>query len=159
MGSTCLQSLHVSNWTLRELNSRLIETISGMFGERDDLVPPRRLIDGIGGGDFQKIGREFFAYFTRIGQLQPHHRVLDVGCGCGRMAVPMIPFLSGNADYHGFDIVPDAIKWSRNHITKRHARFHFELADVIANNTTPAANLRPVSMYSRTRTIISILRC
>ena len=96
----------------------------------DALTPPRKLIDVIGGGDFDVIGREFFRHFTGIGGLQPQHRVLDVGCGCGRMAVPLISFLKGTGEYWGFDIVPAAIQWSRENITARHPQFHFELADI-----------------------------
>jgi SAM-dependent methyltransferase len=125
-----------------QMSSRLVEAISAMFAGKDNPVPPRRLIDDIGGGNFQKIGREFFGYFTTIGGLQPHHRVLDVGCGCGRMAVPMIPFLSGPAEYHGFDIVPDAIKWSQKHIAARHPRFHFAVADVYNKQYNPRGKVK-----------------
>jgi SAM-dependent methyltransferase len=97
---------------------------------QDDLLPPRKLIDGVGGGDYAATGREFFRHFTDIGGLKPEHRVLDVGCGCGRMAVPLIPFLSGVSEYHGFDIVPAAIKWSQKHITRNYPRFHFERTDI-----------------------------
>jgi ubiquinone/menaquinone biosynthesis C-methylase UbiE len=96
----------------------------------EKMIPSRKLIDGVGGGDFTAVGREFFHHFTEIGGLQPEHRVLDVGYGCGRMAVPLISFLSGTGEYHGFDIVPDAIKWSQKHITRNNSRFHFELADI-----------------------------
>jgi SAM-dependent methyltransferase len=96
----------------------------------NQLTPPRELIDGVGGGDFAAIGKSFFDHFTKIGGLQPNHRVLDVGCGCGRMAVPMIPFLKDTGEYWGFDIVPAAIEWSRSHITAHHPRFHFDVADI-----------------------------
>ncbi|MGA2177052.1 MAG: class I SAM-dependent methyltransferase [Verrucomicrobiota bacterium] len=108
----------------------LRESAAYWLGGKDNLVPPRRLIDGVGGGDFTAVGREFFRYFTDIGGMKPDHRVLDVGCGCGRMAVPLIPFLSGVGEYHGFDIVPDAIKWSQRHIARKYPRFRFELADI-----------------------------
>jgi SAM-dependent methyltransferase len=125
-------------------SSRIVGAVSEFFGSRDSLIPPRRLIDEIGGGDFQKIGWEFFAHFTTVGGLQPHHRVLDVGSGCGRMAVPMIPFLSDKGEYYGFDISPDAIKWCQTHITARHPRFHFELANIYNNVYNPRGRLKSV---------------
>jgi SAM-dependent methyltransferase len=127
---------------MRRFGSRIIERISEFFGGVDSLVPPRRLIDDIGGGDFQKIGNEFFAHFTRIGGLQPHHRVLDVGCGCGRMAVPMIPFLAEKGEYYGFDIAPDAIKWTQKHVTARYPHFHFDLADIHNKLYNPRGKLK-----------------
>jgi SAM-dependent methyltransferase len=103
---------------------------SGADDQGSDLVPPRRLIDGVGGGDYQAIGKEFFGHFTNIGGLKPTDRVLDVGCGCGRMAAPLLPYLTGSAEYYGFDIVPEAIQWSQQHISAKYPRFHFELADI-----------------------------
>ncbi|MGA2177714.1 MAG: class I SAM-dependent methyltransferase [Verrucomicrobiota bacterium] len=120
----------MSRQTFRRLYFSVIDAAASVLRRQDDLVPPRNLIDGIGGGSFQGVGREFFRHFTQIGALKPHHRVLDVGCGCGRMAVPMIPFLSDKGEYYGFDIVPAAIKWSQKHIAAQHPRFHFELADI-----------------------------
>ena len=110
--------------------SPLIEAVTSLLGRHESLIPPRRLVDGIGRGNFQRIGQEFYRYFTEIGGLKPHHRVLDVGCGCGRMAIPMIPFLADEGVYYGFDIVPEAIKWTRKHIAAKYPRFHFELADI-----------------------------
>jgi SAM-dependent methyltransferase len=110
------------------------------------LQPPRRLLTGATGsghGDFTEIGREFFHYFTNIGGLKPEDRVLDVGCGCGRMALPLIPFLSGTGEYHGFDIVPGAVNWNQGHISKSYPRFHFELADVYNKAYNPAGKIKP----------------
>ena len=63
--------------------------------------------------------------------------MLDVGCGCGRMAVPMMPFLAGSGDYHGFDIVPEGIEWCQKNISPRNPRFHFELADIYNKHYNP----------------------
>src|SRR5438128_11248357 len=59
-------------------------------------VPPQQLIDGVGGGDFNAIGKEFFAYFTDLCGLGRDDYVLDVGCGCGRMAVPLVAYLTNS---------------------------------------------------------------
>ncbi len=98
-------------------------------GKRDPLVPPARL-HFVGKGDFITIGNEFFGYFKDLCGLQPEDRVLDVGCGIGRMARPLTGYLRGAGSYDGFDIVPEGIKWCARNITKRYPGFRFQLADV-----------------------------
>jgi len=93
-------------------------------------MPPRRLIDGIVGGDFKNTGQEFLRYFVELGGLRATDRVLDVGCGCGRMAVPLMPFLADSGEYWGFDIVWRGVEWCQKNIAANDARFHFQLADV-----------------------------
>jgi SAM-dependent methyltransferase len=94
-----------------------------------DPIPPRhRWL--VGGGDFRTIGADFLGYFRTLGGLQPTDRVLDVGCGLGRMAIPLTHFLSEQGSYDGFDIIPFGIEWCRAHITARHPNFQFRLADL-----------------------------
>src|SRR5439155_20602881 len=62
--------------------------------------------------------------------LKPPDCVLDVGCGCGRMAVPLVSFLSDQGQYWGFDIMRPGIEWCQKNIAARDPRFHFQLADV-----------------------------
>ena len=98
-------------------------------GKRDPLTPPRWL-HYVGGGDFKAIGGEFFRYFVELGRLQPHDTVLDVGCGIGRMAVPLMDYLKDGGRYEGFDIVKNGIQWCRKAITRRAGNFHFIHADI-----------------------------
>jgi len=98
------------------------------LGRRDPLTPPERLLF-VGPGDYRKIGEDFFRLFTRFGGLKPHERVLDVGCGIGRMAVPLTRYLK-EGSYEGFDIVAEGIEWCRKNITSRFPNFHFQLADM-----------------------------
>jgi SAM-dependent methyltransferase len=95
----------------------------------DSMVPPPAL-DFVGGADFEGVGREFKEHFIRYGGLRPDSRVLDVGCGIGRMAVPLTDYLNPAGGYWGFDIVETGIRWCRSRISKRFANFHFEHADV-----------------------------
>ncbi len=60
--------------------------------------------------------------------LRPDHRVLDIGCGIGNLAVPLTEYLRGN--YHGFDVNADAIDWCRRAISSRWPHFHFHHVDV-----------------------------
>jgi SAM-dependent methyltransferase len=100
---------------------------------RDSLTPPRSLIF-IGGGDFREIGREFTRYFIDLAGLKPQDRVLDVGCGIGRMAVPLTSYLDPEVEYWGFDIVREGIEWCQTHISSRFKNFHFQHVDVYNKN-------------------------
>lgn len=99
-------------------------------GELADLNPPEHLVSFIGGGDFHKVGRRFVDRFKELCAVQPDERVLDVGCGVGRMAVPLVPYLGDAGSYEGLDILPEAIEWCSREITTRHPNFRFKLADV-----------------------------
>jgi SAM-dependent methyltransferase len=111
---------------------------------RKDLVPPRWL-NPIGDGDFESTGAEFLDYFIRLGGLEPSHNVLDVGCGIGRMALPLTKYLT-TGTYEGFDILPSGIQWCKKSITPRYPNFRFTLAD-IRNGEYNAHGLVPASEY------------
>lgn len=100
------------------------------LGEGSLPLPPRRLIAGVGGGDFRAQGEEFLGHFRILGGLRPGHCVLDIGCGCGRMALPLMQFLNESAHYDGFDISGPAVRWCQRQISGRNPRFRFVLADV-----------------------------
>ncbi len=117
---------------LRFLDARDLVT-----GQQDPLVPPRSSIF-IGAGDFRATGEAFLHHFIDIGHLSPDDTVLDVGCGIGRMAVPLTTYLSPSSAYHGIDIVPKGITWCRRHITARYPNFHFHHANVINRHYNPS---------------------
>jgi len=101
------------------------DTYEYFLGKRPDGVPPRGKIF-IGYGDYVKQGEKFLGYFQELGGLQPNHAVLDVGCGIGRMAVPLTRFLSKKGSYDGFDIVKSGIDWCNKNISAKHPNFHFQ---------------------------------
>jgi SAM-dependent methyltransferase len=99
----------------------------------DELVPPPELQALIGGG-YRSAGPEFLKYFRELCDLRPDAKVLDVGCGSGRMAVPLTSYLNEQGVYEGFDVSRPAIEWCAANITTRFPNFHFRVADV-ANPT------------------------
>lgn len=98
-----------------------------------ELVPPPELQALIGGG-YRGTGPEFLKYFRELCDLRPDAKVLDVGCGSGRMAVPLASYLNEHGAYEGFDVSRPAIEWCVDNITSRFPNFHFQVADV-ANPT------------------------
>lgn len=109
----------------------LPDTLEVLSGKRDRFTPPAWR-NFVGGGDFKMIGNEFFKYFVEMGALQPHEKVLEVGCGIGRMAVPLMGYLKKEkgGSYDGFDIVDHGIDWCRKKITRTAPHFHFQWADI-----------------------------
>lgn len=89
------------------------------------------------GGEFRATGEEFLSYFVELGGLRPADHVLDVGCGVGRMAVPLTGYLDDSARYEGFDVMANAIEWCQQHITPRFPSFRFTHAAL----RNPAYNL------------------
>jgi SAM-dependent methyltransferase len=50
-------------------------------------------------------------------------RLLDWGCGAGRLAVGIKESLGNVADYHGVDVQAPLIEWARENLTDEHTRF------------------------------------
>lgn len=100
-----------------------------------EMVPPRGL-SFVGTSDFEETGREFLGHFVELGQLEPEDRVLDIGCGIGRMAIPLTGYLEGGS-YEGFDVGKEMISWCQRHITKRFPAFHFTWSPIYNQKYNP----------------------
>ena len=56
------------------------------------------------GRDFNQVDEEYLRYFVELGGLRSHERVLDVGCGIDRPAVPLTRYLGDRGSYEGLDV-------------------------------------------------------
>lgn len=96
----------------------------------------------VGDGDYRAIGAEFLGHFVRIGRLQAHERVFDIGCGIGRMAVPLTQYLDPErGSYDGVDPVMDGILWCAQTITPAYPRFRFQRLDIAHPLYNPQGSL------------------
>ncbi len=90
--------------------------------------PPERCF--CGDGDFRAIGAEFLGHLVRRADLAPDERVLDLGCGIGRLAVPLTQYLSDAGGYQGVDVVADGIAWCEAHVSPAYPNFRFHHLDL-----------------------------
>ncbi len=101
-----------------------------VLGRRDALTPPRRLQQLVGDSDFVQTGDEFGALLERLRVLGPEARVLDVGCGAGRIARALAGRLRPPGSYDGFDVMPEAVAWCTQAYRKIRVPFRFAHADI-----------------------------
>jgi SAM-dependent methyltransferase len=75
-------------------------------------------------------GDELLALLVEAAGLEPDERVLDVGCGIGRVARPLAGYLGPGGSYAGFDVSRAAVAWCAGRYAPRHPGFRFAHLDV-----------------------------
>jgi SAM-dependent methyltransferase len=114
----------------QSLRLRAADAADSLRRGRDPLTPPRRLTGYVGDSDFRATGEEFLVHFCELADLQASDRVLDVGCGIGRMARVLAGVLQPPGSYDGFDVVPEGISWCQAHYRGQAVPFRFQVADL-----------------------------
>ncbi|WP_372783417.1 class I SAM-dependent methyltransferase [Phenylobacterium sp.] len=85
---------------------------------------PWAFIHNVGDGDFIAVGAQLLRNLRDHAGLKPSDRVLDIGCGNGRVAEQLAPFLSDGGGYVGFDISRSGIQACRRRFADApHLRF------------------------------------
>ena len=80
--------------------------------------------------DYAAVARALFEALLETSGLQPGERVLDVGCGTGRVAVPLVEHLGPDGSYEGFDRDASRIAFCNERIAPLHPGFRFQAVDV-----------------------------
>lgn len=108
-------------------------------------LPPKELIDWVGGGGvhvFQTVGLQSFWQLLVYCGLRPGDRVLEPGCGCGRNARYLAPYLGPSGGYEGFDVHEPSIRWATENFTPSYPNVRFVHADIENSNYNPSGSLR-----------------
>jgi SAM-dependent methyltransferase len=127
----------------RSLRLRAADLTDMARRRRDPLIPPRRLAGYVGDSDFAATGEEFLGHFRELGGLRAQDRVLEIGCGIGRMARVLVPVLSPLGSYDGFDVVDSGIAWCQERYRGTPAPFRFAHADLRNSAYNPGGALDP----------------
>lgn len=90
---------------------------------------PDYYLPGIGPGDFFSTGRDQGRLLVTAG-LARNHRLLDLGCGLGRLPIHLVGYFTGPGSYEGIDVIEEIVTWNRKHIQDHFSHFRFRCLDV-----------------------------
>ena len=105
-------------------------------------IPNAALRESSGGrtlGDFYAIG-EAWAQLAAFFATNDAPRILDIGCGCGKMARFFL--INPRVRYIGLDVFPPAISWCQKAF-EQFPRFRFEHLDIASPVYNPAGKIDP----------------
>jgi SAM-dependent methyltransferase len=93
--------------------------------------------------DFNATGRQIAQRLNELEMLDAGARLLDIGCGCGRVALHLLD--SPIAAYAGFDRHAGMIEWAQSNIHAADERFDFKYVDVRSGYEEVDSNVGTVS--------------
>jgi len=65
-------------------------------------------------------------------------RILDVGCGVGRLPIGVLSYMEKLPQYWGIDVDSNSISWCMRYIARDQSRFHFERINVHNRRYNPS---------------------
>lgn len=102
-----------------------------------DAVPPLELETKLNGGRNPVVGRYYADVLTKDRALPADARILDLGCGYGRIALELASRLTDEQHYVGLDPNAEAVAWARENIARHRPNFSFERIDVTSKPYNP----------------------
>ena len=102
-----------------------LDTYQYIINKRRPPFPPKGLVF-TGSGNFKAQGEKLLKDFIQYGQLHSSDKVLDIGSGIGRLAIPLTTYLDENGSYEGFDVVEYGVKWCQKYISSKYPNFNFK---------------------------------
>ncbi len=94
--------------------------------------------------DSRKMGRAWVTIIESEAGLRDDARILDIGCGPGRLAAALTARLDGGS-YEGFDVDRPSIGWCQQAITPGYPNFRFQIADIYNASYNPEGSQDPAN--------------
>jgi SAM-dependent methyltransferase len=91
--------------------------------------------------DFVMVGENTVGWLISEG-LQPTDRVLEIGCGIGRMAIPLMRHLERGGSYAGLEVDRDKVRYCIQTVGSVAPNFEFRHADVFNKYYNPGGKTR-----------------
>ena len=99
---------------------------------RGEIRPPRRLLERTSSPSRWEFAAAGLINMEccRLGGLRGEDRIIDIGSGVGRAAIPLTAYLSSGGSYTGVDMWRDGVDWCAKTITARYPTFTFRHLEV-----------------------------
>jgi len=82
---------------------------------------------GVSESDYRAVGKFVAIDLMHLGLLWTNSRIVDIGCGCGRVAAHLAPVLNESGRYWGFDTWRKGIDWATEEISSVYKNAEFKL--------------------------------
>jgi SAM-dependent methyltransferase len=126
----------------------MTNSLERIRGRKDPMTPPLRIRLHVGpflDPELYRLSAEQNVEGLReLCGLRRDSRILDLGCGCGRIASALTRYMSSNGSYDGFDVADEAVEWCQRHITARFPNFRFRRIPGFSQRYNPQGS-RPIS--------------
>lgn len=111
-------------------------------------LPPVHLRPGgryfLSDHDFVASGRREATRLINEAKLSGDKKLLDFGCGVGRLAVGLLDLGAEVKAYHGFDTNARVIEWCKAALERQDPKFQFDHIDMFNARYNPHGPIRPI---------------
>ena len=132
-----------------ETAQRVRQTIEACWSMTANALPPPAMMTIIGSPDeahFRTTMCTLFGELVQRGSIKRTDTILDLGCGCGRLAIPFAAHLDGGV-YFGVDVWPEGLDWCRENITSSTGTIRFIQREAVNNYYAEARDRSATNHY------------
>jgi SAM-dependent methyltransferase len=108
---------------------RDLESLPSRLRDPERRKEPWEMLHHVG-SNYRATGQHALNILRAYANLDPHDRVLDIGCGNGRVTSPLVHALSTEGGYIGFDVSRAAIRYCRRRFRTERPDFQFYHLDI-----------------------------